>query len=101
MQRLPEVAREACASAAMTIEEVDCFVLSHIFADVSESAGRSLDLSEERTVVPAADHGHLGSASLPVALSLALQSGRLAPGAVVCLAACGAGYAWGAAVLRI
>jgi 3-oxoacyl-[acyl-carrier-protein] synthase-3 len=43
----------------------------------------------------------LTAATLPVALSEAMATRRLEPGQTVCLAACGAGFTWGAAVLTL
>jgi 3-oxoacyl-[acyl-carrier-protein] synthase-3 len=99
--QLPAVVREAVAKADVGLERIDAFVLSHALPGVVERAAQALSLPAARVIDAGAAHGHLSAATLPVALSEALASGRLAPGARVCLATCGAGYAWGAAVLRL
>jgi 3-oxoacyl-[acyl-carrier-protein] synthase-3 len=98
---LPEVIREALHAAGATLEQVDRFILCHVLPDVAETAANTLSIPAARLNVPAARHGHLAAAALPVALSEEVSSGRLGPGATVCLAASGAGYAWGAAVLTL
>lgn len=98
---LPEVVREAADRAALAVEKIDHFVLSHVLTDVAEGAAAQLGLSADRCVIPAAEHGHLGAAAHPVALAEMTASGRLRPGDTVCLAAAGAGYAWSAAVVRL
>jgi len=100
-EHLPAVVREALDRAATTADNVDAFILSHALPGVVERAAAALALPADRVIDAGAAHGHLTAATLPVALSEAVASGRLAPGARVCLAACGAGYAWGAAVLRL
>ncbi|MDX2168711.1 MAG: 3-oxoacyl-[acyl-carrier-protein] synthase III C-terminal domain-containing protein [Deltaproteobacteria bacterium] len=100
-EQLPAVVREAVGRAGGGLESIDAFVISHILPGVAERAAGALGLSADRVVDAGAAHGHLTAATLPVALSEGLASGRLARGARVCVAACGAGYAWGAAVLRL
>lgn len=98
---LPEVVREALTAADTAAERIDCFILSHVLPAVVEHSAAVLCIPSDKLIDAGQTHGHLTAASLPVALSAARQSGRLGPGARVCLAACGAGYAWGAAVLTL
>jgi 3-oxoacyl-[acyl-carrier-protein] synthase III len=100
-EHLPEVVREALHAAGATADRVDCFIFSHVLPGVAEHSAAALRIPAERFVSAGATHGHLSAAALPVALSEARAAGRIGSGARVCLAACGAGYAWGAAVLTI
>jgi 3-oxoacyl-[acyl-carrier-protein] synthase-3 len=68
---------------------------------VVQSAAEALGVSAARLLDAGAAHGHLTAATLPVALNEAVESGRVGPGSAVCLATCGAGFAWGAAVLTL
>ena len=101
VERLPEVVREALAAAGTTIDGVDCFILSHVLPSVVERSAAALNIPAAKLVTAGSVHGHLTAASLPVALNEARAAGRVGAGARVCLAACGAGYAWGAAVLTM
>jgi 3-oxoacyl-[acyl-carrier-protein] synthase-3 len=101
VEHLPAVVGEALAAATATPESIDCFILSHIVPEVVERSAATLRVASDRLINAGAAHGHLSAATLPVALSEALAAGRVGPGARVCLAACGAGYAWGAAVLTL
>lgn len=100
-QHLPGVIREALAQAETTIEGVDCFILSHLFPEVAERSAAALSIPSSKRIIAGAAEGHLTAASLPVALSKAVEGGRLGSGARVCLATCGAGFAWGAALLTL
>lgn len=100
-EHLPAVVNEALAKAGLRPARVDAFVLSHVLPDIVADSARALGLGAAHVIDAGAAHGHLTAATLPVALSEALANGRLARGARVCLAACGAGYGWGAAVLRL
>src|SRR5690606_1083879 len=90
-EQLPAVVREAVAKAGGGLDGIDAVVMSHALPGVVERAAGALGLPADRVIDAGAAHGHLTAATLPVALSEALASGRLARGARVCLAACGAG----------
>jgi 3-oxoacyl-[acyl-carrier-protein] synthase-3 len=98
---LPEVVGEVLRSAGASLGAVDCFILSHVLADVVPESARRLSIPADRLIDAGAEHGHLTAASLPAALDAALRRGRVAKGARVCLATCGAGFTWGAALLRV
>jgi 3-oxoacyl-[acyl-carrier-protein] synthase-3 len=100
-EHLPAVIHEALDKADRSADQVDCFILSHIFPEVAERAAAALSLPSSKLIVAGTTEGHLTAASLPVALSKAVEEGRLGSGARVCLATCGAGFAWGAAVLTL
>lgn len=98
--KLPVTVRDAVQRRGIGLDDVDLCILSHVFPEVAEDAARSLGLPGDRFVVAGHDTGHLTAASLPVALDRARAAGRVGEGARVCIAACGAGYAWGAALLE-
>jgi len=100
-EALLSAVREVLHETEIPAEAVDRFVIAHVFPDVVEEACRDLDIPIARVANPAAEYGHLGSAALPVAVSQDLEAGRLESGALVCLAAAGAGFTWGAALLRL
>jgi 3-oxoacyl-[acyl-carrier-protein] synthase-3 len=99
IEMLPAVVGEALTAAHTTADRIDCFVLSHILPSVVARSAEALRIPAAKMLDAGAAHGHLSAATLPVALSEARAAGRLGPGARVCLAACGAGYGWGAAVV--
>ncbi len=101
IERLPEVVREVMVAGGGVADSVDCFILSHILPEVVEQSARSLGIPSSKLLDAGALHGHLTAAALPVALSEAIEAGRLGKGARVCLATCGAGFAWGAALLTL
>ncbi len=100
-ETLPAVIHEALDKGGVRVTDVDRFIIGHVFPEVGETVGRQLGIEASRLNVPAARYGHLTAAALPVALSEEVASGSLAQGATVCLAACGAGFAWGAAVITL
>jgi 3-oxoacyl-[acyl-carrier-protein] synthase-3 len=100
-EHLPAVVREVLDRASVRVDEVDCFVLSHILPEVVDDSARALGVPASKLIDAGRRHGHLTAAALPVALSEALHVGKVGAGTRVCLAACGAGFAWGAALLTL
>jgi len=100
-ESLSAVIHEVLAKAQMGVTNVDRFIIGHVFPDVAENVAQRLGVERARLNVPARRYGHLTAAALPVALSEEVARGTLGPGATVCLAASGAGFAWGAAVITL
>jgi 3-oxoacyl-[acyl-carrier-protein] synthase-3 len=100
-ESLPPVMGEALHAAGVSREQVDRYIIAHLVPEVAEAAGARLGIPSSRLNVPSARHGHLTAAALPVALSEEVAGATLAAGATVCLAACGAGFAWGATVVTL
>ncbi len=100
-ESLPAVIHEALQRADVQPDRVDRYIIGHVFPEVAERVAARVGIPASRLNVPASRYGHLTAAALPVALSEEVASGRLGAGATVCLAASGAGFAWGAAVLTL
>jgi 3-oxoacyl-[acyl-carrier-protein] synthase-3 len=100
LEKLPAAVREATEKAGLGAAGADRVFLSHVLPEVAEEVASRLGLGDRATIL-SREHGHLGAASLPVALAEETRSGRLGSGATVCLATAGAGYSWGAAVVRL
>jgi len=100
-EHLPTVVREVLDRASTTVDAVDCFVLSHILPGVAQDSAAALGVPESKLIDAGCRHGHLTAATLPLALSEARNEGKIDDGARICLATCGAGFAWGAALLTL
>jgi 3-oxoacyl-[acyl-carrier-protein] synthase-3 len=93
--------RNAVAAAGLRIDQIDRFIVSHILPDVAASALERVGVDAAGQTIPALRYGHIMGAALPVALCEDVDAGLAGPGAKVCLAAAGAGQAWGAAVIEL
>src|SRR3954454_6752845 len=98
--RMSAATLEALALADRTIDDVDLFVYHQANSRIIRAVGLELGLPPERTADYLAGYGNTSAATLPMALTLAEEEGRLREGATVLLAAFGAGLAWGATVLE-
>lgn len=98
--RMSEATLDAVATVERELADVDLFVFHQANSRIIQAVGEQLRLPEERTVDYLARFGNTSAATIPMALTLAEEEGRLAEGAVVLLAAFGAGLTWGATVLE-
>ncbi len=64
------------------------------------AAAKKLDLPMERVVVTVDEHANTSSASIPLALDVAVRDGRIKRGELLLFEAFGAGLTWGSALVR-
>lgn len=95
-----ESAQRALHHAGLGIDDVALFVPHQANARILTSACTRLGISEDRTMNNLANVGNTSAASIPLALSMAAEAGRLAPGDRVLLTGFGAGMSWASAVIE-
>lgn len=67
---------------------------------IIQAAAKKLDLPMERVIQTVQDHGNTSSASVPLALDVAVRDGRVKRGDLLLLEAFGGGFTWGAALIE-
>jgi len=98
--RMGEATHEALRLADRSIADVDLFVYHQANSRIIAALGAELSLPAERVVDYVPRFGNTSAATLPMALALAEEEGRLAPGSLVLLAAFGGGLTWGATTVE-
>jgi 3-oxoacyl-[acyl-carrier-protein] synthase-3 len=93
-------AAAALTKAGLAPSDVDVFVPHQANARIVAAAADRLGIPIERTVVNIDRYGNTSAASVPIALSEAVDGDRVHAGDVVLLSGFGAGMTWGSAVLR-
>jgi 3-oxoacyl-[acyl-carrier-protein] synthase-3 len=92
---------EASAGAAgIPVSEVDWFVPHQANQRILDGTAKRLGIDPGKVVSTVASHGNTSAASVPLALVTAVQDGRIKRGDLVLLEAMGAGFTWGACLLR-
>ncbi|MCW3797999.1 ketoacyl-ACP synthase III [Sphingomonas sp. BN140010] len=97
---LADVLGEVLTAAGLTVADVDWVVPHQANARIIDATARKLGLSPERVVLTVDRHANTSAASVPLALDVAVQDGRIKPGDCVVLEAMGGGFTWGAAAVR-
>ena len=100
VRSMEEISRQALKEAGVTIEEVALVIPHQANRRIIEALANRLEVPLEKVMINLDKYGNTSAASVPVALDEARRTGRINPGDVVLLNAFGAGFAWGAAVIR-
>ena len=100
VNKLAETAGTALERAGLGPRDVDWLVPHQANLRIMTMTADKLGVPGERVVSTVQDHGNTSAASIPLALGVACEQGRIKPGQVLLMEAIGGGLAWGAAVLR-
>ena len=80
--------------------DIDWLVPHQANYRIIAAAANKLNLPMEKVVLTLQHHGNTSSASVPLALDVAVKSGQINPGDLLLLEAFGSGFVWGAILLR-
>ncbi len=91
---------EAIKMANITPDEIDLFIPHQANYRILEAVRKRLGMPEEKVFSNLDRYGNTSSASVPIALDEAVRSGRVKEGDILLFSVFGAGFTWGAAVVR-
>lgn len=97
---LPTTIKRACQKAGIEARSADFFIFHQANLKLIEYLVRKLGRDMESTYTNVERIGNSGAASVPIALSEAVQYGKMKAGDNVVIAAVGAGFNFGASVWR-
>jgi len=95
-----ESSQAAIAEAGLTPDQIDLVIPHQANLRIISAACQRLEIPEDKAVVVIDRYGNTSSASIPLALADALDTGRLQPGHHVLLTGFGGGMTWASAVLK-
>lgn len=98
---LAQVVGEALSANGLTADAIDWVVPHQANRRIIEGTARKLGLSLDRIIMTVDRHANTSAASIPLALTDAVESGRIRPGQLVLLEAMGGGFTWGACLVRM
>jgi len=79
---------------------IDWLVPHQANSRIIDGVGRKLGLSPEKIVMTIERHANTSAASIPLALEVAVDDGRIKRGDLVLMEALGGGLSWGASLVR-
>jgi 3-oxoacyl-[acyl-carrier-protein] synthase-3 len=100
VKRLSEATVAAIARAGLELDDIDLFVYHQANGRIIRAVGQRLELPEEKVADYVAGMANTSAASIPLALGLLREEGRLRSGHRVLVAAIGGGFTWGAGVVE-
>ena len=99
VDRMERACRKLLAVADLQIGDIDLVIAHQANGRIINAVRERFGLDPSRVADYVADLGNTSAASVPLALSLAQDDGRLPEQGHVLLTAFGAGFSWGAALL--
>lgn len=97
---LAAVMGETLEAAGLKPADVAWLVPHQANLRILEGTAKKLNLPLERVIVTVDRHANTSAASVPLALDVAVQDGRIQSGDLLLLEAMGGGFTWGAAAVR-
>ena len=97
---LDSIARETLANHGIDKKELSWLIPHQANMRIISAAAKKLSLPMERVVVTVDKHANTSSASIPLALDVAVRDGRVQRGDLLLFEGFGAGFTWGSALVR-
>ncbi|APH72958.1 beta-ketoacyl-ACP synthase III [Aquibium oceanicum] len=97
---ITDVVEATFGAGGITADDLDWFVPHQANKRIIDASAKKLGIADEKVVITVHLHGNTSAASVPLALSAAVQDGRIKKGDLVLLEAMGGGFTWGAVLVR-
>lgn len=98
--RFQEVIHEALQATDLKVEDIDLLIPHQANLRISQFIQQKMQLPNDKVFNNIQKYGNTTAASIPIALSEAVQAGKLKDGDLLCLAAFGSGFTWASALIR-
>lgn len=98
--KMSESAVLSMKQAGVDVDDVDLLIPHQANVRIIDATARKLGLPESKVYVNIHSYGNTSAATIPVALTEALEEGRIQPGHDIVFAAFGGGLSWASAVYR-
>src|SRR5690606_35774012 len=98
--KFPEVIQEALAKNNLQSTDIDLLIPHQANLRIAQFVQKTLGLGDHQVFNNIQKYGNTTAASVPIALCEAWEEGKIKEGDLICLAAFGAGFTWGSALIR-
>ena len=98
--RFSEVINEGLQANDLQVSDINLLVPHQANLRISQFIQQKFKLSDDQVYNNIMNYGNTTAASIPIALCEAWENGKIKEGDLVCLAAFGSGFTWGAALLH-
>lgn len=100
VKTLDRVVDETLQANGLDKHAIDWLIPHQANLRIIQATAKRLDLPMERVIVTVDKHANTSAGSVPLALDLAVRSGKIQRGQLLLLEAFGGGFTWGSALLR-
>jgi 3-oxoacyl-[acyl-carrier-protein] synthase III len=95
-----DVVSQAFEATGTSASDLDWFVPHQANRRIIEASAEKLGIASNKVVITIDLHGNTSAASIPLALAVARDDGRIKQGDLVMIEAMGGGFTWGSALIR-
>jgi 3-oxoacyl-[acyl-carrier-protein] synthase-3 len=100
VRRMVEVALQAMEDNRVGVDEIDWFIPHQANLRIMEMVAERLEIPRDKVIVTVNKYGNTSAASIPTALDEAIREGKIRRGDLILVDSFGAGFTWGAALIR-
>jgi 3-oxoacyl-[acyl-carrier-protein] synthase-3 len=97
---ITDVIDDAFKATGYSAADIDWFVPHQANKRIIDDSAHKLGIDPKKVVITVDKHGNTSAASIPLALCVAVNDGRIKRGDLVLLEAMGGGFTWGSVLLR-
>ncbi len=101
VERMPEALDKAMQLAGVTADKVDFLIFHQANIRIIQYIAKKFNVPEEKNIINIQRYGNTSAATIPIAYTEAIASGRIKKGNIVAFSAFGGGLTWGGAVVRV
>lgn len=100
VDRLPMCINAVLAKTNLTLDDIDHFIFHQANLRINEYVANKMGIPSDKIYSNIMDYGNTSSASIPICIDECVKKGRIKPKDLVLTAAFGAGFNWGASIIR-
>jgi 3-oxoacyl-[acyl-carrier-protein] synthase-3 len=100
VSKLPEVVHEILDKTGNKLEDVSLLLAHQANLRLNEAVQKALGLPDDKVYNNIQKYGNTTAATIPILYDECRRAGRIKPGDLLCFVALGAGFHWGAALMR-
>jgi len=98
--KMGESAASVVEQAGLTLDDVDLLIPHQANIRIIDATAKRMKLDPRQVYVNIASYGNTSAATIPIALTEALEENRIKPGDLIVFVAFGGGLTWGGVALR-
>ncbi|MDG2292946.1 MAG: ketoacyl-ACP synthase III [Methylophilaceae bacterium] len=97
---LDQIVDETLEANGLQKTDIDWLVPHQANIRILQATAKKLNMSMDKVVTTVGYHGNTSAASIPLALDVAVQDGRIKRGEIILMEAFGGGFTWGSALIK-
>jgi 3-oxoacyl-[acyl-carrier-protein] synthase-3 len=101
VNKLSQATIDALKECNLSKKDIDWFVPHQANQRIILSTAKKLGIDENKTISTVINHANTSAASIPLAISSSIKSGKIKKNDILALCAIGGGLTWGSCILKI